>query len=247
MPLQFSQLNFARSPVTVSFFCSQGVREWRSLPPFCHFSNSFQAAGIYFNKVHFNRAWSHNTWGCDLRRAHKLRRVSSGRCMHRRPPRADTLCADQPVPRTEQMPDCACPVGCLFWYAICSHCQMLQRKIHDPCGGQVILNWSECPSRPSWHEAVCLLAHVRKGSWGALDPGCLHDAWITLRDSYQHRSSRLLCDQTRFNLHCPSWRMNTPQSYLDFTREVASLNIPVAIFPLKLDGKCVFKRYTVLS
>lgn len=41
--------------------------------------------------------------------------------------------------------------------------------------------------------------------------------------------------------------MNTPQSYLDFTREVASLNIPVAIFPLKLDGECVFKRYTVLS
>lgn len=82
MPLQFCSVSS-----NYFFFCCQWVWEWRSLPSFCHFSNSFQAAGIYFNKVHFNGAWSHNTWGCDLRRAHKLRRVSSGRCMHRRPPR----------------------------------------------------------------------------------------------------------------------------------------------------------------
>lgn len=87
MPLQSEPAEFCLVSNNYFFLCCQWVWEWRSLPFFCHFCDSFQAAGIYFIKVHFNGAWSHNTWGCDLRQAHKLSRVSSGRCLHRRPPR----------------------------------------------------------------------------------------------------------------------------------------------------------------
>lgn len=52
--------------------CSEWATGWRILTSFfSSYSNLFQAAGAYFNKVNFNRAWSHNTWICDLKRAHK--------------------------------------------------------------------------------------------------------------------------------------------------------------------------------
>lgn len=204
MPLQFEPAEFCLVSSNYFFLCCQWVWEWRSLPSFCHFCNSFQAAGIYFNKVHFNGAWSHNTWGCDLRRAHKLSGVSSGGCMQRRPPRTPCVllrlcqgCSDcQAVPAQEAvsfgMLSLAAAkrfrgrytipaLGELFWTDL--------QILLDPCGMQLQVC---CP--------MCA------GHWGhrALAPGTMPGPFA---DSHTEGapSCRLLCHQPHPKLLCLPW------------------------------------------
>lgn len=224
MPLQFEPAEFCSVSSNYFFFCCQWVWEWRRLPSFCHFCNSFQAAGIYFNKVHFNGAWSHNTWGCDLRRAHKLSRVSSGRCMHRRPPRTACVllslcqgCSDcQTVPAQE-----AVSFGMLS--LVTAKC--FRGRYMIPALGELF--WSDLKGLLDLYGMkllVCCLPCARVAG------GCSHSAWATCWQSYKRCSCRLLCCQPHPKLLCLAWRVSAAQRGLDFVREGA-LTAALCSFP----------------
>lgn len=154
--------------------------------------------------------------------------------MHRRPPRTPcvllSLCqgcsACQTVPAQEAvsfgMPSLATAKCFRGRYVIPALGELFLTDLKvllDPCG-------------------MKLLSHVCKGSWGALGAGCLHNAWATCWQAYKRCSCRLLCHQPHPKLHCLPRSMNAPQRYLDFVSEGASLDIPFAVFPLKLDSVC---------